>query len=147
MDVETTTDNVVVFECCGTHSSVAVNPEKAYRPVGGQGCCAHPWCERVKLAAHKPGASQGFSRSATGSGVDKGGLPEVPIWDNGVLRMKDEKPDEAVQVKIYESSAETRLAYWVDCCPNPASNRRLYAVCTSVHNVLVDSERGAYRED
>jgi hypothetical protein len=97
-----TTTNHEVFECRGTHSSVAVNPEKAYRPVGGQGCCAHPWCERVKLAPHKPGASQGFSRSATGSGVDKGGLPEVPIWDNGVLRMKDEKPEEAVQVNLRE---------------------------------------------
>jgi hypothetical protein len=100
-----------VFECCAYHSSVAVNPDKAYRPVGGQtqGCCAHPWCEKVQLAAHTPGASQGFSRSATGSGVDKGGLPEVPVWVDGVLRMKDEKREPPQVMRAQQPTTTSRL--------------------------------------
>lgn len=100
-----------MFECCAYHSSVAVNPDKAYRPVGGQtqGCCAHPWCEKVQLAAHTPGASQGFSRSATGSGVDKGGLPEVPVWVDGVLRMKDEKREPPQVMRAQQPTTTSRL--------------------------------------
>eukprot|EP00854_Cymbomonas_tetramitiformis_P006245 gene6245-7486_t len=78
-----------VFTCAACHSGVAVNPDFNYRPVGGNRHTAHQWCERVEMPHHREGAPQGFSSTVSNT-VGKEGLPEEPIWKDGVLKLVEE---------------------------------------------------------